>query len=218
MRSRRWGLHAALAALALLAALACKSLPPVVEVRGAAPRASALRTVAVFPLRASEAVVAQATAAGASPGLPARTLANALAQDLLSQGVDVVTPSAIEGGGLAGADPTGAPIDPVVAAQEAARRFGASAVLLGTVQRWRERTGKEAAASTPASVAFGLALYEAPSGRRLFTARFDQTQHAANERPLEAARFPGGGSRWVSASELARWGSEETAKAIVSED
>ena len=73
-------------------------------------------------------------------------------------------------------------------------------------------------AKKAAGVAFGLTLYEAPSGRRLWTGRFDQTQHAANVRPLEAARYPGGGSRWLSADELARWGAEATVKSLVGED
>jgi len=205
-------------ALGAAALLGCRSLPPVVQSQSVSPRDSALRRVAVFPLRASEAVIAQAAAAGTSPSLVARGLGSALAQDLLEQGVDVVAPSAIEGAGLGGSDPAAPLLDPVTAAQEAARRFRASAILVGTLQRWRERTGKDVAASTPASVAFGLTLYEAPSGRRLWTGRFDQTQHSANQRPLEAARYPGGGTRWLTADELARWGAEETAKALVGDD
>lgn len=214
-RRREW--RWALAALAVATAAGCKSLPPVVQSQSVAPRDTALRKVAVFPLRASEAVVVQAAGSGTTASLAARSVGSALAQALLSQGVDVVPPGSIEGAGLGGSAPNAPLLEPTVAAQEAHRRFGASAILVGTLQRWRERTGKEAAAATPASVAFGLTLYEAPSGRRLWTGRFDQTQHAANTRPLEAARYPGGGTRWLTASELARWGAEEAAKDLVAE-
>lgn len=217
MGRRQAGTWATGLVTAAMALLGCQSLPPVAQTQSVAPREAALRRVAVFPLRASEAVIAQAAAAGSHGPLVARSVGNMLAQDLLAQGVDVVTPTAIEGAGLGGSDPAAPLLDPVSAASEAARRFHASAILMGTLQRWRDRTGT-AATSPPAGVAFGVTLYEAPSGRRLWTGRFDQTQHAANVRPLEAARYPGGGARWLSANELAQWGAEEMVKALVGDD
>ncbi|HVP29469.1 MAG TPA: hypothetical protein VMW35_09950 [Myxococcota bacterium] len=214
-RGRRARCLARLAALAAIGTLACHTLPPVVQSQGVAPREAALRKLAVFPLRPSEAVLAQAASAGTTASFAARIVGNALSQQILGQGVAVVTPGTITGAGLGGSEPEAPPVDPVTAAQEATRRFGASGVLLGTLQRWRDRTGKPAAAATPASVAFSVTLYAAPSGKRLWTGRFDQTQHAANERPLEAARLPGKGSRWLSAEELAGFGAEEVAKALV---
>jgi hypothetical protein len=63
-------------------------------------------------------------------------------------------------------------------------------------------------------VAFEVTLYAAPSGKKLWTARFDETQQSLNERPLDASRYPGGGTRWLTAAELARWGADATAESL----
>ena len=99
-------------------------------------------------------------------------------------------------------------------ADAAARSFGASAVLFGTVLRYRERRGSELGATRPASVGFELALYAAPGMRLLWTARFEHTQQALSQNVLEARRYPGAGSHWLSAAELTRWGLDAAAKAL----
>jgi hypothetical protein len=105
--------------------------------------------------------------------------------------------------------------DKAAFAQTAAREFGATSVLLGTVYRYRERRGGELGATRPASVGIELALYEAPGGRPLWTGRFDHTQQALSENALVARHYPGAGSRWLSAAELARWGLDESAKKLI---
>ncbi|HME71672.1 MAG TPA: hypothetical protein VKM54_17645, partial [Myxococcota bacterium] len=110
--------------------------------------------------------------------------------------------------------PDGAPADPVAAAKLAADRFNATGVLLGTLQRYRDLEGNPRSTSSPASVAFEVTFYAAPSGKKLWTARFSETQHSLNERPLDASRYPGGGTRWLTAAELAHWGADATVQSL----
>src|SRR5262249_21319510 len=84
-------------------------------------------------------------------------------------------------------------------AEVVAREFGATAALFGTVYRYRERRGGELGASRPASVGLELELHAAPGARLLWTARFDHTQQALSQNAFEAPRYPGAGSRWLSA-------------------
>ena len=100
-------------------------------------------------------------------------------------------------------------------AQVAARKFGATGLLVGRVSRYRDRRGQGAGATQPASVAFTLALHEAPGGRLLWSGRFDETQVPLSDSPARARRYPGGGMRWLTALQLARWGSEQAAAALV---
>ena len=96
----------------------------------------------------------------------------------------------------------------------AARQFGASAVMLGKVYRYREREGEALGALRPASVGFDLSLHEAPGGRKLWTSRFDETQQPITANVFNVQRYPGGGRRWLTAAELARWGADGTARAL----
>lgn len=105
--------------------------------------------------------------------------------------------------------------DPRALARIAAEEFGATAVLLGRVDRYREREGGEFGATRPASVGFELTLHAAPGGRKLWSARFDHTQRAVSEDVLRAPRYPGGGSRWLSAAELTRWGATQAAERLL---
>ena len=97
----------------------------------------------------------------------------------------------------------------------AASKFGATAVLLGRVERYRERGGEAFGTSRPASVAFEVTLFSAPDGRRLWRARFDETQQSLGSNVLNAPRYPGGGTRWLSAGELARWGADAAARSLL---
>jgi hypothetical protein len=96
-------------------------------------------------------------------------------------------------------------------AQAVAREFGATSALFGTVHRYRERRGGDLGAMRPASVGIELVLRVAPGARELWTARFDHTQAALSENALVAPRYPGGGSRWLTVEELARWGLDTAA-------
>lgn len=198
--------------IALLTALACAApLPPIVDSRPIAPREAALKTVAVASLVPAASLEASLVPGSGSPRETARLVAGFLSDALAANGVRVATPREV--GELPGAD--GGPADPVAAAKLAADRFDATGVLLGTLLRYRDLEGNRRSTASAASVAFEVTLYAAPSGKKLWTARFSETQHALNERPLDASRYPGGGTRWLTAAELARWGAEATAQALV---
>jgi hypothetical protein len=134
---------------------------------------------------------------------------------LVAQGVTAVAPNDLEVAftGLGIPVPR---LDPKTAAERAASDFGATAVVLGRVTRWREREGSAAGATRPASVAFEVSLYQAPTARRLWTGRFDETQKSMTEAILRARQYPGGGTRWLSAEEFARWGAQEVARSMTS--
>ena len=114
----------------------------------------------------------------------------------------------------------GAGIDPSVGEERrpmtnlAAFEFGADGVLTGVVTRFRDRTGQSLAAANPASVGFRVMLLDAPAGRRLWSGTFEETQQPINENLLNVRRYPGGGTRWLTAEELARWGADEMSKSM----
>ncbi len=101
-----------------------------------------------------------------------------------------------------------------IVAQVANQEFGVPALVTGTVYRIRERTGDIMASSRPASVYFDVLLVSAPGGARMWSATFNETQQPLNENVLRAARYPGGGTRWLRAEELARWGAQQLALAF----
>ena len=122
---------------------------------------------------------------------------------LIARGVDVVAPSDFEAAFLA--EGVAAPrLDSKAAGQLAAKDFGASAVLLGELTRYRERSGGTHAAS----VAFEMTLYTAPCGERVWVSLFDETQQPLSANVFDRPSYPGRGTRWLSAAELARWGAE----------
>ena len=144
----------------------------------------------------------------------AKSVAIYMADALAAQGIRVVPPSDLQ---ISFAN-DGHPVprrDPKRAAEVAARDFGATSVVLGEVYRWRDRDGANLGSGTAASVAFTLRLFEAPGGRRLWTSRFDHTQRTLTGDPLIARKYPGGGTRWLTASELARWGANAAAQDMV---
>jgi len=105
--------------------------------------------------------------------------------------------------------------DARASAVRAAHDFGATSVVLGEVYRWRERSGEALASDRPASVGYELSLHQAPGGRRLWTSRFDETQRPLSADVRNLSRYPGGGSRWLTAAELARWGAGAAAESLV---
>jgi hypothetical protein len=59
----------------------------------------------------------------------------------------------------------------------------------------------------PASVGFEVKILRAADGKLLWSGVFDHTQVALGVNALTAAQYPGGGTRWLTSEELARWGS-----------
>ncbi|MFQ5415967.1 MAG: hypothetical protein ACE5FL_02850 [Myxococcota bacterium] len=210
-------------ALAAIWLAACESRSPlrirpgpVVNASTIARSAEFMQKVAVMPF-----YPVAPTGRSIGGGLPAVSWESAalvsgyFADALAAQGVAVIPAGDRE----VAVEAQGGPVprlDPRIAAERAASDFGATAVVLGKLFRWREREGSAAGAAAPASVAFEVSLHQAPSGRRLWTGRFDETQRSITEAILRARQYPGAGTRWLSVAEFGRWGAEETVKSMTS--
>jgi hypothetical protein len=196
------------AGLALLAgALFAGCAEPVVQVRESAAgagQALSLRRVAVAPFRA-------AARPGAGPLRDDATtlVAGYVGDALAGRGLDVVPASDVAQ--AVGQDDGSADLRSSI---EIARdRFGADALMAGTLYRFRERSGEAFGSTHPASVGYEVKLYSS-AGKVLWSGVFDHTQVALGENALIATRYPGGGTRWLTAEELARWGAVEIAMKI----
>jgi hypothetical protein len=156
-----------------------------------------------------------ARAIGPTPAEAAGAVARFVAEALAAQGLDVVPAEDVAlvlAGGAAGPGDAAARA-PRELARVARERFGADGVVLGSVSRYRGRTGGAQEASA-ASVWFEVSLYTAPAGEKLWAGTFDETQRPLSQNVLVGSRYPGGGTRWLSVEELARWGAEETARSM----
>lgn len=193
---------------------ACTPPRPVVSQVNPAPSRELLARLAILPFSADPELTA--TRGEQAAGEIAARIQAFVSSELASTRVALVAPGepartpAAEEGASDRSD-----LRSLTAA--AAEQSGATAVLLGSVSRYIERSGGSRSTAQPASVAFELTLRAAPGGRRLWSGRFDETQHALTTRPLEASRLPGGGMRWLTAGELARWGAQETVRAMLGE-
>lgn len=199
-------------ALVGLAVTACpKANPPVVSQQTFSTAPGSTRIVAVMPFYPRPELQRYADVDGDSV---ANMVSTYVAEALKAEGIKVVAPSdlALAFTNEGHATPRR---DPRAAAEGANRNFGATSVVLGEVSRWRDRDGANLGSGTAASVAYQFSLYEAPGGRRLWTSRFDHTQRTLTADPLTARKYPGGGTRWLTAAELARWGAKAAAQAMV---
>jgi hypothetical protein len=187
------------AAAAAALAFACAETVQVLD-QPAEGQALAISRVAVAPFRA-----AGRSGAAPPPGDAAPLVAGYVAEAFGARGLDVVPPSDVAQA-LGAAVEAAGPIDPREAARAAHQRFGADAVALGRVARFRDRAGQALGTTSPASVSFEVKLYAAPAGSLLWSGVFDETQVALGENVLKASQYPGGGTRWLTAEELARWG------------
>ena len=147
---------------------------------------------------------------GAGAGEATTLIARYFAEALAGRGLEVVTAEDVA---RMLANQASMP-DRIVArqiAQLAHAEFGVDAVLLGKVSRFRDRVGGIGRETDPSSVWFEISLYSAPGAEKLWAGAFNQTQKPFTENVLQTSRYPGGGTRWLSAEELARWGAQETA-------
>jgi hypothetical protein len=218
---RRRGARAAACALLVALASACQNQSPlgirpgpVVPAQSFGFSAAALTKVAVVPFYPSLPSNAPGASGSGAGWQDAALLSTFVSEALAAQGVSVVAPSDVETAFTGQGTPVPR-LDPEATAVRCARDFGATAVILGRVLRWREREGSAAGSTRPASVSFEVTLYEAPSARKLWVGRFDETQQSITNAILRARQYPGGGTRWLSTSEFARWGAAEVAKSIV---
>ncbi|MGH0031552.1 MAG: hypothetical protein ACQGVC_17300 [Myxococcota bacterium] len=195
------------AALLLLLLAACVGPGPVVVHRNHQIVDAVLVRTAVVPFYPMDQL-ARSTADGDVGAAEAAEIVSRIVSEAFSDaGIGTIPPNdlviAFEGRGLV------LPRQDVKAnAEVAATEFGATAIVTGKLMRYREREGGPAGALRPASVHFEVAIYTAPAAELVYTGRFDQTQQALSENPLMARLYPGRGSRWLSAAELARWGAD----------
>jgi hypothetical protein len=185
-------------ALALGAALLAACAQNLVQVRESAdPSRIAFSRVAVVPFRAAP----RPGAATLRPDVPA-LVASYLAESFAAHGIDAVPPSDVVH--ALGDEGTELPLGTLASAMR--DRFGAEALVTGRVHRFRERGGEALGTTQPASVGFDVRIYSTTDGKLLWAGVFDHTQVALSENALTAAQYPGSGTRWLTAEELARWG------------
>ncbi len=203
----RVGLRAAAVAACALVGCSAVRPAPVVQTQTLRFPPGALRKVAVVPFTHRDSMPANPAVAGPSPQVAAELVARFVTEAIAKRGIQVIPASdlatAFAAHGFARAD-----LDPKTAAELAAKEFGATSIVMGQVSRYRERQGERFGSTGAASVAFNLTLYSAAPLQRIWSSQFDETQRALSENIVNARRYPGGGTRWLSAAELAQWGAE----------
>ncbi len=207
--------------LCLLVLLGCaktrEALPrpaPIVKQQHFAKGENALKLVAVMPFYPNLSITRPQDDIERSGAEAAELLTRFFTEAATAAGIPTV--AAIDLQIAFEADGVIAPrLDSIAAARLATKQFGATSVLLGELFRFRDRIGERMGASRPASVSFQVTLYEAPSAFKLWSARFDETQRPLTDNIFNARRYPGGGSRWLTATELAQWGAREIASALL---
>jgi len=204
---------AALGALAALLLAGCLKSAPIVQHHTYAKTSGLFQRVAVVPFYPSPRMSRVPVPGEVSASQAAELIARFVAEAIEARGVEVI-PASDVGLAFEGSGQVVPRKDPVVTAALVARKFGATAVVLGEVSRYREREGGPSGSFHPASVGFLLTLYSAPSGERVWSARFDETQRSLSADLRRAREYPGGGTRWLTVAELARWGIEHAIDAV----
>lgn len=89
---------------------------------------------------------------------------------------------------------------------ETGKRLKADGVLVGHLYRFRQRQGDAMAASSPASVAFDLAMLRVRDSAVVWKNSFDETQTSLSEDVFKLEQYLKHGIRWYSAQEWASIG------------
>ncbi len=97
-------------------------------------------------------------------------------------------------------------ISPLRMIQEVGKTFGADAVLIGQVYRWRDRIGADFGVESPASVAFDLSLIRPSDGAILWRGNYDKTQRSLFEDLFDYKTYIKSKGLWLTAKELAQFG------------
>ena len=200
-------------ALVLLCLLAACFKPPVIQERRFTAPNDATRKIAVVPFYPRPTLERHLTEGGPDSEEAAALVTRFVTEGLSAAGFRVVPAGDVE---LAfSAEGLQVPrLTPGAAATLTSAEFGATSVLLGEVQRYRERSGEAFGTTRPASVSYVVTLYAAPGGERLWSGQFDETQQPLSANVFNARRYPGGGTRWLTAAELTRWGAGEIARLL----
>lgn len=169
-----------------------------------------IREVAIAPFRVSDSY--PRTGARNVPGADAAAKVERYVTEALQRRGIRVVPAGDVRTVLGLTDPAQAPPPPGIVAKVANQEFGVPAIVYGTVKRMRERSAEAMSGSSAASVWYEITLLRAPGARPLWKTSFNETQRPLNENIFNASRYPGGGMRWLSAEELAKWGAGEVAR------
>jgi len=97
-------------------------------------------------------------------------------------------------------------ISPLRMIQEVGNIFGADAVLIGQVYRWRDRIGADFGVESPASVAFDLSLVRPSDGAILWRGNYDKTQRSLFEDLFDYKTYIKSKGLWLTARKLAQLG------------
>jgi len=97
-------------------------------------------------------------------------------------------------------------MSPLKMLQEIGKTFGADAVLIGQVYRWRERVGSDFGVESPASVAFDLSLVRPSDGAILWRGNYDKTQKSLFENLFDLKDYIKSDGLWLTAKKLAKFG------------
>ncbi len=87
----------------------------------------------------------------------------------------------------------------------AVERLDVDALLLVEVTRWEQRNALQRR-PTPTAVGFRATLHKGSNGFLLWSGAFSERQVSFFESPWRSLQYPGMSTRWLSATELARWG------------
>jgi hypothetical protein len=174
------------------------------------PVEGAFQKVAVVPFHPWPTAALAGQGMGGPPPDAPPIVTKFLAAALTELGVEVIPPEEFAAALGLEIEPL-LRMDPAVLARFARDRFGATAILVGRVLRYRERS----AVGTRPSVAFEVTAHLTPMGVALTTIRFDETQSGISERPSNMFRLPGGGTRWLTPVELSQWGTQAAAQSLV---
>jgi len=188
-------------ALALLLAAAVGCATPFTSTLYEAPETGPVHKIAVLPLVDDPAAGGTATEYGAQ--IITARLVTALTEETT---LEVIPPDqAMPAGG--GGRPTPA---------ELKRDFGVDAVVTGSVHRYREREGSASGVTRPASVWFTVEL-RSISGKLLWSGVYQEEQQPLSENLLTFDLAWQRGFRWVTAEDLAIYGTRKLAEAMAND-
>jgi hypothetical protein len=207
-----------IAAASMLGLAGCSTVRPAPVVQNQTMRipAGALKRIAVLPFSHKNTMRLSSDAGATSPEIAAELVARFLTEAIAKRGIEVIPASdlstALNAQGLKPMD-----INPRTASALAAAKFGATAIMVGQVSRYRERQGEKFGSTGAASVAFNATIYATDPVQRIWSSQFDETQRALFENIVNAPRYPGGGTRWLTAAELAQWGAKAAVDTLPSQ-
>jgi len=88
----------------------------------------------------------------------------------------------------------------------------ADEIIIGYIFRYEERIGYDYSVEKPASVAFGIHLFNTKKGSLVWHGVFDKTQKSLMEDVLQISSFYKGGGKWLKARELTKQGIDQIFK------